>query len=171
MLFLLFFSFLKLWLNWRLTALQYCVGLCYTSTWISHRSALSWTLFPSPTPSDPSRLSQNTGWALSVMQQIPTGYLFYGLPSGLAGKESSCNAGNPGSVPGSGRFPGEGKGCLLQYSGLGMVVYMFPCYSPSSSHLLLPALRPQVCPLCLRLPFCPANRFISTIFLDSIDVR
>ena len=37
---------------------------------------------------------------------------------GSAGKESSCNAGDPGSIPGLGRSPGEGKGCLLQYSGL-----------------------------------------------------
>ena len=34
------------------------------------------------------------------------------------GKESACNAGDPGSIPGSGRPPGEGKGYPLQYSGL-----------------------------------------------------
>ena len=41
-----------------------------------------------------------------------------GFPGGSAGKESACNAGDPGSVPGLGRFPGEGKGHRLQYSGL-----------------------------------------------------
>ena len=41
-----------------------------------------------------------------------------GLPFGLAGKESACNAGDLGSIPGLGRFPGEGKGYPLQYSGL-----------------------------------------------------
>ena len=41
-----------------------------------------------------------------------------GFPGGSAGKESACNVGNLGSVPGLGRFPGEGKGYLLQYSGL-----------------------------------------------------
>ena len=45
---------------------------------------------------------------------------------------------------------------------------MFQCYSLDSSHHLLPPLCPQVCSLCLRLPCCPAKRFISTIFLDSI---
>ena len=35
-----------------------------------------------------------------------------------AGKESICNAGDLGSIPGLGRAPGEGKGYLLQYSGL-----------------------------------------------------
>ena len=34
------------------------------------------------------------------------------------GKESSCNAGNLSSIPGLGRIAGEGKGYLLQYSGL-----------------------------------------------------
>ena len=34
------------------------------------------------------------------------------------GKESACNAGDLGSVPGSGRSAGEGKGYPLQYSGL-----------------------------------------------------
>ena len=33
-------------------------------------------------------------------------------------KESACNAGDPGSIPGSGRSPGEGNGNLLQYSCL-----------------------------------------------------
>ena len=34
------------------------------------------------------------------------------------GKESTCNAGDPSPIPGLGRFPGEGKGYPLQYSGL-----------------------------------------------------
>ena len=37
---------------------------------------------------------------------------------GSAGKESSCNAGDLGSIPGLGRSPGKGKGYPLQYSGL-----------------------------------------------------
>ena len=41
-----------------------------------------------------------------------------GFPGSSAGKESTCNAGDPGSIPGSGRSPGEGKGYPLQYSGL-----------------------------------------------------
>ena len=34
-------------------------------------------------------------------------------------KESACNAGDQGLIPGSGRFPGEGNGNPLQYSGPG----------------------------------------------------
>ena len=41
-----------------------------------------------------------------------------GFPGGSAGKESICNAGDLGSVPGLGRSPGEGTGYPLQYSGL-----------------------------------------------------
>ena len=41
-----------------------------------------------------------------------------GFPGGSAGKESARNAGDLGSIPGSGRSPGEGKGYPLQYSGL-----------------------------------------------------
>ena len=36
-----------------------------------------------------------------------------GFTGGSAGKESACNAGDPGSIPGSGRSPGEGNGILL----------------------------------------------------------
>ena len=39
-------------------------------------------------------------------------------PGGSAGKESACSAGDPGSIPGLGRSPGEGNGYLLQYCGL-----------------------------------------------------
>ena len=41
-----------------------------------------------------------------------------GFPGGSASKESACNAGNLGSIPGLGRSPGEGNGYPLQYSGL-----------------------------------------------------
>ena len=37
---------------------------------------------------------------------------------GAAGKESACNVGELGSIPGLGRSPGERKGYTLQYSGL-----------------------------------------------------
>ena len=37
------------------------------------------------------------------------------FPGGSDGKVSAYNVGNPGSIPGSGRFPGEGNGNPLQY--------------------------------------------------------
>ena len=39
-----------------------------------------------------------------------------GFPGGSDGKESACNTGDPGSVPGSGRSPRGGNGYPLQYS-------------------------------------------------------
>ena len=40
------------------------------------------------------------------------------FPHSSVGKESDCNAGDLGSIPGSGRCPGEGNGNPLQYSCL-----------------------------------------------------
>ena len=39
-----------------------------------------------------------------------------GSPHGSDGKESACNAGNQGLIPGSGRSPGKGNGNPLQFS-------------------------------------------------------
>ena len=49
--------------------------------------------------------------------RLPTP-VFLGSPCGSAGKESSCNVGDLGLIPGLGRSSEEGKGYPLQYSGL-----------------------------------------------------
>ena len=41
-----------------------------------------------------------------------------GLPGSSDGKESACNGGDLGLIPGLGRSPGEGRGNALQYSHL-----------------------------------------------------
>ena len=41
-----------------------------------------------------------------------------GFPVSSTGKESTCNSGDLGSIPGLRRSPGEGKGYPLQYSGV-----------------------------------------------------
>ena len=57
-----------------------------------------------------------------------------GFPGGSAGKESTCNVEDLGSIPGLGRSPGEGNGYPLQYPGLenstdGIVQLTFlPCH-------------------------------------------
>ena len=43
---------------------------------------------------------------------------YLGLPCGSPGKESTCNVGDLGLIPGLGRSLGEGNGFPLQYSGL-----------------------------------------------------
>ena len=57
-------------------------------------------------------------WATS----LPFSY-YMGFPCGSAGKESTRNAGDLGSIPGFGRSPGEGKGSPLQYSALDCIVH------------------------------------------------
>ena len=44
--------------------------------------------------------------------------IWKGFPCASVAKESTCNEGDLGSIPGLGRSPGEGKGYPLQYSGL-----------------------------------------------------
>ena len=44
--------------------------------------------------------------------------VWWGFPGGSDVKESPCNAGDLGLIPGLGKSPGEGKGYPLQYSGL-----------------------------------------------------
>ena len=47
-----------------------------------------------------------------------------GLPDSSVGKASTCNAGDPGSIPGSGRFAGEEIGYPLQYTWASLVAQL-----------------------------------------------
>ena len=51
-------------------------------------------------------------------------YNFEGFLGSSVGKESACYAGDPGSIPGSGRSTGEGIGCPLQYAGAFLVAQL-----------------------------------------------
>ena len=55
---------------------------------------------------------------------ITLGYSYEGFPDSSVGKESACIAGDPGSIPGSGRSPGEGIGYPLQYSWSSLVAQL-----------------------------------------------
>ena len=50
--------------------------------------------------------------------------MFRGFPDSSVGKESACNAGDPGSIPGSERSAGEGIGYPLQYSCASLVAQL-----------------------------------------------
>ena len=52
------------------------------------------------------------------------GYTKLGFPDSSVGKESVCNAGDPNSIPGSGRFSGEGIGYPLQYPWVSLVAQL-----------------------------------------------
>ena len=57
------------------------------------------------------------GWRKDVRKKLRESQGF--LPWCLSSKESACNAGDKGSIPGSGRSPGEGNDNPLHYSCLG----------------------------------------------------
>ena len=60
------------------------------------------------------------------------------FPDSSIGKESACNAGDTGSIPGSGRSPGEGIGYPLQYSWASLVAQLvknrMQCRRPGFNH-------------------------------------
>ena len=117
------------------------------------------------------------------------------LPLWLSSKESTCNVGDPGSIPGSGRSPEEGNHCPLQYSCLGNPVNRGACWvtvqrvarvrhdfttqqqsiykqcsSLTSSALSSRAPRVHKSILYDCVYSCPANRLTCTIFLASIYI-
>ena len=61
------------------------------------------------------------GWGRRLKRKVIYVQLWpiYVFPKWLSSKESSCNAGDPGLIPGSGRSSGKGNGYPLQYSCLG----------------------------------------------------
>ena len=59
-----------------------------------------------------------------TQKKVPGKRLTQGFPGGSADKESACNAGDPGSISGSGRSPGEGIGYPLQYSWASLVAQL-----------------------------------------------
>ena len=55
---------------------------------------------------------------MGVSRILAASLVAHGFPGGSDSKESACNVGDLGSIPGSGRSPGEGNGNPLQYSCL-----------------------------------------------------
>ena len=56
--------------------------------------------------------------AIAQLTILQAACIITGLPGGASGKESACNAEDPGSIPGLGRSPEEENGYPLQYSCL-----------------------------------------------------
>ena len=63
---------------------------------------------------------QNILWKKHPIQQ----YVKFGFPLSSVSKESPCNAGDPGSIPGLERSAGEGIGYPLQYSWASLVAQL-----------------------------------------------
>ena len=94
--------------------------------WHPHPSLIShpWkrdgssTWWKSPLNQRISHISKNT-FTINTTQK--DNISITGFPVSSAGKESTCNAGDPGLIPGLGRPPGEGIGYSLQYSWASLV--------------------------------------------------
>ena len=71
-----------------------------------------WNGLPSPPPRDLPDPGVETMSSVTPALQVDS------LPGNSAGKESTCNAGDLGSIPGLRRYPEEGNGYPLQYSSL-----------------------------------------------------
>ena len=63
-------------------------------------------------------IAKVTGTLLGLSILYTVNIKFLGFPGSSEGKASACNAGDLGSIPGSGRSPGEGNGSPLQYACL-----------------------------------------------------
>ena len=97
------------------------------------------------------------------------------------GKESACNVGDPGSIPGSGRSPGEGLGYPFQYSWASLVTQLLSVGDLVSKYRLLISLffsilllwvffffwSPFISPLIVILPFCWLWALLLLLFLIS----
>ena len=63
-----------------------------------------------------SKINIGNFYSMCYCNYLRQPWIFTGFPDSLVGKESACSAGDLGSIPGSGRSPGEGIGYPLQYS-------------------------------------------------------
>ena len=105
-----------------------------------------------------------TGWSTTVpfhMKPLTDCYLGWwpghvflmlGFPGSLAGEESTCNAGDAGSIPGSGRSPGEGIGNPMNHSTPGLPVHhQLPNFTQTHVQWVSDAIQPSH-PLSSPLP-------------------
>ena len=127
-----FFFWCGLFLRSLLNLLQYCICcLCSGFLALRHLSSLTrdqncipyirrWSLNHWTTGEAPCFLILKLTFSLrSFLGLFEIPYLSpLGLPQWLRGKESTCDAGDTGSIPGLGRSPGGGHGNPLQYSCL-----------------------------------------------------
>ena len=92
----------------------------------AHSSVLAWRI---PGMGEPGGLLSMAVYGVAqsrtrLKRLSSSSSVLFGLPGSSAGKESTCNAGYSGSLPGLGRSPAEGTGYPLPYSWASLVVQM-----------------------------------------------
>ena len=103
----------------------------------------------------------------SLLVELCYSLFSVGFPSGSAGKESICNVGDLGSIPGLGRSTGEGKGYPLPYFGLENSMDCIVHWVPKSQTRLRDSLSlsiPSWSPLLSPCPPHPSRSSQSTSF-------
>ena len=121
--------------------------------------------------------SSSVYMSVSVCQSVPAFFCYlvsiHYFPGGSEGKKSACSTGDLGSIPGSGRSPGEGNGNPLQHTCLensmdrGSWQATVHGVTKRVGHDWVTSLHPYICSLPLCLYFCFVNKITHTIFLDS----
>ena len=109
--------------HWSLKALVHLSQPCSPQTWQSlppcgSPSGAHFRIcrFSADPDSSPRTAIEHSSGALNLL--CSQNAFILDLPGGSNGEESACSAGDPGSIPGLGRSPGEGDGYPFQYSCL-----------------------------------------------------
>ena len=103
----------------------------FTVSWACAEGCDSCLMVSSGKSQRPNLCQQSLWNAMMQCKFSPTFFVFLycsplsmGFPDSSAGKQSSCNAEDPRSIPGLGRSAGEGIGYLLQYSWASLVAQL-----------------------------------------------
>ena len=91
--------------------------LCWLLIFLSKHRHFTRLVFQSRL-TDPMGCSKSDFAVLHHLPEFAQAYVHWGFPGSSEGKAFACDAEDPGSIPGSGRSPGEGNGNPLQYSCL-----------------------------------------------------
>ena len=123
--FLIFDNLRSFWEGWSGLFFFFFFIFFPLSTLLTDFDHSQWVLFPQCKFRDVAglavtslRWTQCPHYQISFARSLKKPLWYKGFPGDSDGKVSACNAGDPGSIPGSGRYPGEGNGNPLQYSCL-----------------------------------------------------
>ena len=110
-----YYWFFKFIFNWKIIALQYCIGFCHTPTWISHGYTYIPSLLNLPPNShllpDPSLLGCHRGQLPRLLEQPPCGIVSYCCGPPQSDFLSNDNMGSHWKVPEQGERPEQHPSC------------------------------------------------------------